>query len=46
MKAFYAAEEYHQDFVVRNPTHGYVVVNALPKIAKVKKEFPALVRKK
>ncbi len=46
LKAFYAAEEYHQDFVVRNPSHGYVVVNALPKIAKVKKEFPALVKKK
>ncbi|MSV30274.1 MAG: peptide-methionine (S)-S-oxide reductase [Bryobacterales bacterium] len=46
LKAFYVAEEYHQDFVVRNPSHGYVVVNALPKISKVKKEFPTLVKKK
>ncbi|MEJ7605261.1 MAG: peptide-methionine (S)-S-oxide reductase MsrA [Bryobacteraceae bacterium] len=45
LDSFYPAEEYHQDFVKRNPGHPYVVVNALPKIQKVKKEFPALVRK-
>src|SRR5437667_526837 len=45
LKAFYPAEEYHQDFVKRNPDHPYVVVNAIPKIQKVKKEFPALVKK-
>src|SRR5262249_50180 len=32
LKAFYPAEEYHQDFVQRNPNHPYVVVNAIPKI--------------
>jgi peptide-methionine (S)-S-oxide reductase len=45
LEKFYAAEEYHQDFVKRNPMHPYVLVNAQPKAAKVKKEFPALVRK-
>ena len=45
LKAFYPAEEYHQDFVKRNPGHPYVVVNALPKIQKVRKEFPGLVKK-
>ena len=45
LKAFYPAEEYHQDFVKRNPDHPYVVVNAIPKIQKTKKEFPALVKK-
>ena len=45
LKAFYPAEEYHQDFVKRNPNHPYVVVNAIPKIQKTKKEFPALVKK-
>ena len=43
--AFYPAEEYHQDFVRRNPGHPYVVVNALPKVQKVKKEFSSLVKK-
>ena len=42
---FYTAEGYHQDFVKRNPNHGYVVVNALPKIEKVKKQYPEEVKK-
>jgi peptide-methionine (S)-S-oxide reductase len=42
---FYAAEAYHQDFVRNNPTHGYVVVNALPKIEKLKKQYPAWLKK-
>jgi peptide-methionine (S)-S-oxide reductase len=45
LKAFYPAEEYHQDFVKRNPDHPYVVVNAIPKIQKTKKEFPTLLKK-
>ena len=45
LKGFYAAEEYHQDFVKRNPTHPYVVANALPKIEKTRKGFPSLVKK-
>lgn len=42
---FYPAEAYHQDFVKRNPRHPYVVVNALPKLRKLKKEFSELVKK-
>jgi peptide-methionine (S)-S-oxide reductase len=45
LEKFYPAEGYHQDFVKRNPTHRYVVVNALPKIEKVRREFPDLVKK-
>ena len=45
-EGFYLAEEYHQDFVGRNPNHGYVVVNALPKIEKLHKACPRLVRRK
>jgi len=41
---FYAAEPYHQDYVVRNPMDRYVVVNALPKIRKLKKQLPELVK--
>jgi peptide-methionine (S)-S-oxide reductase len=45
LKTFYPAERYHQDFVKRNPIHPYVVVNALPKVKKLEKEFPGLVKK-
>ena len=45
LKAFFPAEDYHQDFVKLHPTHPYVVVNSTPKVAKLKKEFPALLKK-
>ncbi|HSU83489.1 MAG TPA: peptide-methionine (S)-S-oxide reductase MsrA, partial [Thermoanaerobaculia bacterium] len=32
LKGFYKAEDYHQDFLIHNPHHGYIVVNDLPKI--------------
>ena len=42
LKKFYDAEEYHQDYLVRNPTQPYIVFNDLPKLAALKKELPAL----
>jgi len=39
-RSFYAAEPYHQDFLTRNPTYGYIVVNDLPKIENLKQVFP------
>jgi peptide methionine sulfoxide reductase msrA/msrB len=36
---FYPAEEYHQDYVRRNPRDGYVRAVALPKVAKARKLF-------
>ncbi|MBC8165275.1 MAG: peptide-methionine (S)-S-oxide reductase MsrA [Bryobacteraceae bacterium] len=45
LKNFYSAEEYHQDFVKRNPNHPYVVQNSRPKIEKVRKLFPELLKK-
>ena len=39
---FYRAEEYHQDFATRNPDNPYIVINDLPKVANLKKEFPGL----
>lgn len=45
-RGFYLAEEYHQDFVRRNPNHGYVVIHALPKLEKLHKACPRLVRRK
>jgi len=43
-RAFYPAEDYHQDFLVRNPNHGYIVINDLPKIEHLKRLFPDLYR--
>ena len=40
LSAFYPAEAYHQDFLLRNPTHPYIVINDLPKIENLKKVFP------
>lgn len=45
LKGFYAAEEYHQDFVKRHPNHPYVVVNSFPKLEKLKKMYPDLLKK-
>lgn len=46
LEKFYRAEAYHQDFVERNPGHPYVVVNARPKVEKVRKDHPGLVKNK
>ena len=44
LTAFYPAEAYHQDFMVRHPTHMYIVINDLPKVADLKKLFPDIYR--
>jgi peptide-methionine (S)-S-oxide reductase len=41
---FYPAEDYHQDFLTRNPNHPYIVINDLPKIENLKRLFPDLYR--
>jgi peptide-methionine (S)-S-oxide reductase len=43
LKGFYAAEAYHQDFILRNPDYPYVVYNDLPKLRDLKKKYPELV---
>jgi peptide-methionine (S)-S-oxide reductase len=43
-RPFYEAEGYHQDFLTRNPTHPYIVINDLPKIGDLKRLFPDLYR--
>ena len=43
-RAFYPAEPYHQDFLVRNPSYPYIVYNDLPKIANLKRLLPDLYR--
>ncbi|WP_244446974.1 peptide-methionine (S)-S-oxide reductase, partial [Rhizobium sp. YS-1r] len=39
-KAFYPAEDYHQDFLANNPTYPYIVFNDLPKLSNLRKLFP------
>jgi peptide-methionine (S)-S-oxide reductase len=45
-KTFYRAEAYHQDFMKRNPQHGYIRRWDAPKLAALKRLFPELVAKK
>jgi peptide-methionine (S)-S-oxide reductase len=42
LKGFYPAEGYHQDFLVHNPRYPYIVINDLPKVANLKREFPQI----
>lgn len=44
LTAFYAAEDYHQDFLLDNPRHRYIVINDLPKIEHLKELFPDVYR--
>jgi len=46
LKAFYPAEDYHQDFLQQNPDHPYIVINDLPKIDNLRKLFPAVYRER
>jgi peptide-methionine (S)-S-oxide reductase len=40
LPAFYPAEAYHQDFLVRNPDYPYILYNDMPKVAQLKAVFP------
>jgi len=42
--AFYPAEDYHQNFLATHPDYPYIVVNDLPKLEQLKKQFPSLYR--
>jgi peptide-methionine (S)-S-oxide reductase len=44
LKGFYAAEGYHQDYLVHNPRQPYIAYNDLPKIENFRKTFPDLYR--
>jgi peptide-methionine (S)-S-oxide reductase len=43
-KEFYAAEDYHQDYLTLHPTNPYIVHNDLPKVENLKRVFPSLYR--
>lgn len=42
LKAFYRAEDYHQDYAYHNPGNPYIEVCDRPKIEALKKQFPEL----
>ena len=42
--AFYPAETYHQDFMKKNPRHPYILAHDAPKVAALKRRFPAFYR--
>jgi peptide-methionine (S)-S-oxide reductase len=44
LQAFYSAEDYHQDYLKHHSYEPYIVINDLPKLASLKKEFPNLYR--
>ncbi|MFT4195809.1 peptide-methionine (S)-S-oxide reductase MsrA [Ottowia sp.] len=41
---YFPAEDYHQDFFEKNPTQGYCMAVAAPKVAKFRKTFRELAR--
>ncbi len=41
---YWPAEDYHQDFFARNPTQGYCLAVAAPKVAKLRQVFAQWVR--
>jgi peptide-methionine (S)-S-oxide reductase len=44
LNGFYPAENYHQDFIAKNPLNPYVMVNDLPKIRDLKRLYPEYYR--
>ncbi len=42
LNAFYKAEEYHQDYATNHPDDPYIMVNDLPKVENLRKQYPAL----
>ena len=44
LRAFYPAEDYHQDYLVHHPDSLYVVMNDAPKIAALHRVYPELYR--
>ncbi|MFN2459729.1 MAG: peptide-methionine (S)-S-oxide reductase MsrA [Candidatus Velthaea sp.] len=44
LRGFYAAEDYHQHFMQKNPSYPYIVYNDRPKLEALHKTFPALLK--
>jgi peptide-methionine (S)-S-oxide reductase len=46
LKAFYEAEDYHQNYLVNHPNEPYIVYNDMPKLVNLKKLLPELCKQK
>jgi peptide-methionine (S)-S-oxide reductase len=44
LEGFYAAENYHQNFLVQNPTYPYIVIHDLPKVENLRRAYPDVYR--
>jgi len=42
LEGFYDAEAYHQDYLVHHPTQPYIIINDLPKIINLQRQYPDL----
>ena len=42
LNSYYQAEAYHQDYAARHPDDSYIVINDLPKVASLRRQFPEL----
>jgi peptide-methionine (S)-S-oxide reductase len=44
LEAFYPAEDYHQNYLKNNPGNSYIIINDLPKLEHLRRDFPNLYR--
>ena len=44
LHGFFPAEAYHQDYLKKHPYNPYIVINDLPKLDQLKRQFPELYR--
>ena len=42
LESFYEAEAYHQDYLANHPHEPYIVINDVPKVENLRKQFPEL----
>jgi len=42
LTAFYPAEDYHQNYLALHPDNPYIVVNDMPKLERLRQDFPGL----
>jgi peptide-methionine (S)-S-oxide reductase len=46
LKAFYVAEDYHQNYLVNHPNEPYIVYNDMPKLMNLRKSLPEMCKQK